>query len=78
MSTRKCQRCESPRLIGVNGKTSDMCNVINHETGTEIINDYVPPNIGLGRDEDYIEFSYCVQCGQIQDKFPKELPKKLH
>lgn len=77
MSVRKCQRCGSPRLVGVGGKTSDMCNVINHETGAETINSYVPPNIGLGRDEDYIEFDYCAECGQMQGKFPVKLPAKL-
>lgn len=77
MSTRKCQRCESPRIVGVSGKTSDRCNIINYENDTSR-NDYVPPNIGLGRDEDYIEFNYCIECGQIQDKFPKELPTNLN
>ncbi len=72
----KCQRCGSVRLVGVNGKTSDMCNLINRETGAEIV-DYVPPNIGLGRDEDYIEFEYCADCGQMQGKFPVKLPAKL-
>jgi len=77
MSAKKCQRCGSENIVGVNGKTGDQCNLINRLTGAEIV-DYVPPNIGLGRDEDYIEFEYCADCGQMQGKFPVKLPKKLN
>ena len=27
-------------------------------------------NIGIGGGGDYIDISYCLECGQIQDKFP--------
>jgi hypothetical protein len=30
---------------------------------------YVPSDIGIGGD-DYIDFIYCLECGQIQDEFP--------
>jgi hypothetical protein len=31
---------------------------------------YVPTNIGLGDDEDYIDVDFCVDCGRLQGKFP--------
>jgi hypothetical protein len=31
---------------------------------------YVPDDIGIGSG-DYVDFNYCLQCGQIQDEFPK-------
>jgi hypothetical protein len=30
---------------------------------------YVPSKMGIGGG-DYMEFSYCLDCGQIQGKFP--------
>ena len=39
---------------------------------------YVPEDIGCG-ENDYIEFKYCLDCGQMQGKWPKpetEIEKK--
>jgi hypothetical protein len=44
-----------------------MCGILYH--GQER-SDYVPAGIGLGNDEDYVEFSYCADCGQMQGEFP--------
>jgi len=62
----KCQ-CGSERIMDVNGKTSDLCTCTYKDQER---NDYVPLNIGLGDDEDYIRFNFCLECGRIQDKFP--------
>ena len=62
-----CQRCGANRVVFVCGKTSDMCSV-KYKGGSR--HDYVPHGIGLGSDEDYIEFAYCAECGQMQGKFP--------
>ncbi len=35
--------------------------------------DYVPGDIGIGSGcGDYVEFKYCLNCGQIQGEFPLE------
>jgi hypothetical protein len=36
--------------------------------------DCVPDNLGIGG-SDYMEFSYCLECGQIQDTFPVDDPE---
>lgn len=62
----KCQRCGSNRLASIDGKTSD-CNSIDIE-GKEF-DGYVPDDIGIGGG-DYIEMTWCLDCGQIQGKWP--------
>lgn len=65
-----CNSCGSDRILTVSGKTSDCCYYAFK--GKE--NDgYVPDELGIGSG-DYIEFSYCLECGKIQDKFPIKDP----
>lgn len=61
-----CNKCSSERIVHVNGKTSDCCMI---EMGEEELDGYVPHDMGIGGG-DYIQFSYCLDCGQIQDDFP--------
>lgn len=67
-----CQKCNSNRLCEIGGKSSDL----NYGTiiGKEF-NGYVPDNVGIGGG-DYIEFSWCLECGQIQGEWPKKTPPK--
>lgn len=65
------------------GKTSDMCSFsldvtveVTGENGeTHKVHDpvdhdgEVPENVGIGSG-DYLRFSYCLDCGQIQGTFP--------
>ena len=62
-----CLKCGGKRIMHVNGKSSD-CNSFSYK-GKDYDYFYVPENIGIGGD-DYIEFSYCLECGQIQGDFP--------
>ena len=61
-----CQSCKSDRMIDVTVKVSDMFHA---QIGENDYNGYVPSDLGIGRD-DYIEFAYCADCGQIQGDFP--------
>jgi hypothetical protein len=36
---------------------------------------YVPSCLGVG-EGDYVEFEYCLDCGQIMGKFPVEVPSE--
>jgi len=68
-----CQTCNSDQIASVGGKCNDMCTV----DGPGALNgepDYVPENIGIGGG-DYIEFDYCLKCGQMQDDWPKAAPE---
>jgi hypothetical protein len=63
---KTCQKCNSFRIISVCGKCSDLSSVEFRETEED---GYLPHDLGIGGG-DYIEFSYCLECGQIQGAFP--------
>lgn len=60
----KCQTQE--RRIYLRAKCSDLCYI---ETGANEHYGYVPMDLGIGG-EDYVEFAYCLNCGQIKGNFP--------
>lgn len=59
-------KCGSERLVEVAGKTSDLCSLMYKGVNRE---GYLPSGIGIGGG-DYMEFTYCLDCGTIQGKFP--------
>lgn len=64
-----CQTCSSERIAKVHAKASDLHHVKiarNEHDG------YLPHDFGIGGGDD-VDFSYCLDCGQIQGKFPLEL-----
>lgn len=67
----QCIKCKSDRIVSISGKCSDCFTLFYKDKEYD---GYVVENIGIG-DGDYIEFNYCLECGMIQDKFPKEDPK---
>lgn len=62
----KCQKCLSERVAYICAKCSDngSCKIDGQEN-----NGYVLGDMGIGGG-DYVEFSWCLECGQIQGKFP--------
>lgn len=65
-----CQKCESHRLADITGKTSDLCFVTFHNEMEH--EGFVPDDINIGGG-DYIRFSLCLNCGQIQGEWPVPL-----
>ena len=65
-----CRKCGSDRIMMVSGKTSDC--FYGDYNGYEI-DGYVPDDIGIGGN-DYIDFNYCMNCGQIVGDWPIEEP----
>lgn len=61
-----CQRCNSNRVAEVSAKCSDMCGVNLGDSDHE---GYVPKDLGVGGG-DYVEFIFCLDCGQLQGNFP--------
>jgi len=61
-----CQKCQSPRVASISGKTSDMCGV---SIGEREQDGYVPRDMNVGGG-DHLRFSMCLNCGQHQGKFP--------
>ena len=66
-----CQRCDSERLLRVNGKTDDRCSVSSSQTESH---GYVPCGINIGGG-DYIKIQVCLDCGQLQGEWPVEDPE---
>ncbi len=63
-----CKRCNSQRVARISSKSSD-CNYVSlRDSETD---GYVPRDMGIGGG-DYVEFCWCLDCGQIQGKFPLE------
>jgi hypothetical protein len=62
----ECQCCKSERIVLIDAKCSDCCFA---SSGKYTHDGYVPSDMGIGSD-DYVEFQYCLECGQIQGKFP--------
>jgi hypothetical protein len=61
-----CQRCNSERLCSACGKCND---TFSAGVGNNNMEGYVPTDLGIGGG-DYLEISYCLDCGQLQGKFP--------
>ncbi len=61
----KC-KCGSDRIISISAKCSDCFGMTIYGRDYD---GYVPKDIGVGGG-DYIELDYCMECGQIQGKFP--------
>lgn len=71
-----CQNCNKNKTVEILGKVSDCFNAkiseIDHSSPmSHSYEGYVPQELGIGRG-DYIEFTYCLNCGQIQGNFPKQ------
>jgi hypothetical protein len=66
-----CQRCKSLRVATVNAKCSDQfdMNIEGHNHYG-----YVPSDFGI-RGGDYINFTYCLDCGQMNGTWP--LPQTM-
>jgi hypothetical protein len=61
-----CKKCGSDRMADVSAKCSDMCSI---SVGENSKHDYVPDDMGIGGG-DYVDFTYCLACGQIAGKWP--------
>lgn len=70
----ECQSCRSDRIISIGGKCQDMCWA---EFNGKEYDGYVPTELTVGKDGygDYLQFKYCLECGQIQGRFPEPNPK---
>src|ERR1700735_917563 len=64
-----CKRCGSDKILSFSGKCSDLC--WTSYKGIEK-DGYVPSGIGIDQQGygDYVEGDLCLNCGQMQGKFP--------
>jgi hypothetical protein len=58
----------------ITAKSSDLNSVTIGPDNAYESDGYVPKGIGIGGG-DYVEFDWCLDCGQIQHEFPVGLPK---
>jgi hypothetical protein len=61
-----CAHCGKDRILNISAKCSDLCHT---NLGDLESNGYVPEGLGIGNG-DYLEFKLCLDCGQVQGKFP--------
>jgi hypothetical protein len=66
-----CKKCKSKRIVHISAKCSDLCYV---SIADKEHDGYVPRDLGIGGG-DYVEFKYCLDCGQIQGEFPIKTSK---
>jgi hypothetical protein len=59
-----CFRCGATDLVQIAAKCNDLCRVTR---GGKTEWGYVPDDLGLGSDDNYVEFTYCRKCGQMQN-----------
>lgn len=65
----KCQNCNSDRVLNVQSHASD-CHVISINGKSK--DGYLPRDLGIGGGDD-LRMNFCLECGQIQGKFPLPL-----
>lgn len=61
-----CKKCNSARMANISAKCSDLCFVQMNDKEHD---GYVPEDMGIGGD-DYVDFSFCLNCGTIEGDFP--------
>ena len=62
-------KCGSKRIADISGKSSDCNNISIGGTTVDVHSEYVPRDMGIGGG-DYLRFSFCMDCGQMQGTFP--------
>lgn len=62
----KCFKCDSDRVLQLTAKCSDLC----FTTFNSIDKDGYVPEIRHVGGGDYVETRICLECGQVQGKFP--------
>lgn len=61
-----CQKCFSDRVLSFSGKCDDRFGC---QLGSKELNDY-PPRINGLCGSDYISGKVCLDCGQLQGRWP--------
>lgn len=68
-----CQKCEAVAVVHISSKASDL-HFLQHLHREH--DGYNLRDMGVGSG-DYCEFSFCVNCGQIQGTWPKKIHGKI-
>ena len=63
-----CQKCQSKRTATVTAKCSDCCSVAL-DSSEQFSDGYAPDDMNIGGG-DYVNFSFCLDCGQLQGEWP--------
>ena len=73
MNKSKCQRCDSERLTTISAKCRDMCWCRDEWNGYEHDGYVKIKEIGGEPDGgDYVDFTFCRDCGQIQGEWKEK------
>lgn len=66
----RCQRCESDRILEFSARHKDQLFL---KINGNISEDYNPCDVGLGKCYDDLEGFLCLNCGQLQGKWPLDI-----
>ena len=78
MKCQRCQRCQSPRVVMIQAKANDGFSFLISETGFQTDEQGYAPSVKNVTDSgDYMCPEFCLECGQIQGKFPVILKSHL-
>lgn len=70
-----CQRCNSDKILNFSAKCSDQFSCTYKGEGYRGL---VPQGIGINDQYgDFVEGDLCLNCGQVQGKFPLPDPKLI-
>lgn len=69
MNNSKCQRCDSTKITTISAKCSDRFWYRNEWNDVEQDGYVTIKEISQDDNEDYVDFTFCRKCGQIQGKW---------
>lgn len=73
----KCSTCDGKRIADISAKCSDMFSMTCDAEGIDDYNGYGICEMNIGGD-DYIEFKYCLDCGQMVGNWPVIIPDEAY
>lgn len=66
--------CGSSRVVRAQAKVSDGLILDMYKSPGDYW--YVPGDMGLGNDGDYLDFCFCLGCGKIQGEWPRPTTRR--
>jgi len=77
MNKKCCPTCYGTRLADISAKCSDMFSMTCESEGIDDYLGYALCEMNIGGD-DYVEFEYCLDCGQMAGNWPVIIPDEAY
>lgn len=73
----KCSTCDGERIAEISAKCSDMFSMSCDAEEVDDYCGYVPSDMNINDGGNYVEFKYCLDCGQMVGQWPVHLPGEV-